>query len=254
MEKEQKIYSIIIEVMRKINAVGKDRKNTHQNYNFRGIDDVYNEVHVPFSEAGLFSFPRILDRFEEIYDSKSGARTIRVVLKIEYIFMASDSSSIVVGPIYSEGIDTSDKATNKALAVAHKYAIIQLLAIPTAEPKDPENDDIKIPTQKVDNMQKPVNNYAKKEEPIKTTLSAPFTRQATQAQPTQAKAAKIVSEAQLKRLYAIHEKAGWSFEQVIEKSKEFFKKGDLTTLNMNEYDELVNFVQLTKPPEDSIPF
>jgi hypothetical protein len=37
-------------------------------------------------------------------------------------------------------MDSGDKATNKAMSVAHKYALIQVFAIPTADDKDPENE------------------------------------------------------------------------------------------------------------------
>lgn len=250
------VYKLIANVAKKINAISKDRDNKHQNYKFRGIDDVYNELHVPMSEEGLFSFPRVLERNEEIFDSKSGARTIRVILKIEYVFCAHDGSELVIGPIFMEAMDTSDKATNKALSVAHKYVLMQTFAIPTDDPKDPEVDHIELAhnsTQKDKVMHQP-NNYATKHEAPKTSLSAPFTRPATQAAPSQAKASKLVTEAQVKRLYAIHEKAGWSFENVTKKMKELFNKMDVSQLNMTEYDELISFIQLTKPDSDSLPF
>ena len=35
-------------------------------------------------------------------------------------------------------MDSGDKASNKAMAIAHKYALLQLLAIPTEDAKDPD--------------------------------------------------------------------------------------------------------------------
>ena len=37
------IFKKIIEVMADINAIGKDRRNQLQGFQFRGIDDVMNE-------------------------------------------------------------------------------------------------------------------------------------------------------------------------------------------------------------------
>jgi hypothetical protein len=46
--------------------------------------------------------------------------------------------------VIGEGMDSGDKASNKAMAVAHKYAIIQVFAIPTEDDKDPENDSHEV--------------------------------------------------------------------------------------------------------------
>lgn len=39
-----------------------------------------------------------------------------------------------------EGMDSGDKASNKALAVAFKYACFQVFCIPTEEMKDPDEE------------------------------------------------------------------------------------------------------------------
>jgi hypothetical protein len=61
------------------------------------------------------------------------------MLKMQYTFFADDGSS-VKAVVMGEGMDSGDKASNKAMAVAHKYAIVQMFAIPTEDDKDPEND------------------------------------------------------------------------------------------------------------------
>lgn len=139
------IHEAILKAMSKIEAISKDQTNTQSNYKFRGIDDIYNAVYRPFVESEIFCVPRVLDRQEEIYASKNGSRMIRVVLKTEYDFVALDGSTLTVGPIFSEGNDVSDKATNKALAVGHKYAIIQLFCIPTNDQSDADFETPKLP-------------------------------------------------------------------------------------------------------------
>ena len=39
-----------------------------------------------------------------------------------------------------EGMDSGDKATNKAMAIAFKYACFQVFCIPTEEMKDPDEE------------------------------------------------------------------------------------------------------------------
>ena len=140
---------------------------------------------------------------------------------------------------------------------AKRYAMLGILGIAVSDDIDANDTNEKNEsftlTQK-DKVMQNTNNYAAKQEAPKTSLSAPFTRPATQTAPSQANASKLVTEAQVKRLYAIHDKAGWSFENVTKKMKELFNKMDVSQLNMTEYDELISFIQLTKPDSDSIPF
>ncbi len=133
----------------KIVAIDKSRKNKDQGYSFRGIDDVYNQMHPIMSECNVFSVVRQLSRDEEVYTSKTGTRMHRVILKTEYDFIHIDGSKITVGPIYTEAIDSSDKATNKAASVAHRTAFIQLLCIPTEDEKDADLTSPVIPPDAV---------------------------------------------------------------------------------------------------------
>lgn len=133
------IFEKIPLVMADISAVGKERRNTQQSYNFRGIDDVYNAIHTVLAKHGVFTSPEVLEMTSEERQSKGGGILVWRKLKIKYTFYASDGSSfdtVVIG----EAMDSGDKASNKAMSVAHKYALIQVLCIPTVEEKDPEVD------------------------------------------------------------------------------------------------------------------
>jgi hypothetical protein len=137
------IYSKISAVLSNINAIGKNNKNTQQNYKFRGIDDVYNELHSLFATHGIFTVPKVLEERTEEKTTKSGTNLIYRVLKIKYTFYAEDGSS-VAAIVVGEGMDSGDKASNKAMAVAHKYALTQVFCIPTEEQKDPEHDSHEV--------------------------------------------------------------------------------------------------------------
>lgn len=137
---EKLIYKQMIEIMKKTTSISKDRKNQNQGYNFRGIDDVYNELHSVMADCGVFMVTKVIaDRHEE-RTTKSGGLAIYRVLTIEFSFIASDGSS-VTSCVIGEGMDSGDKASNKAMSVAQKYALIQAFLIPTEEEKDPENYD-----------------------------------------------------------------------------------------------------------------
>lgn len=129
--------------MSKSKAITKNKKNSAQNYNFRGIDDVYNELQSILAEVGVYSVPHILSERSEERQTKNGGLLIYRVLNIEYTFYAQDGSNVKCDVI-GEGMDSGDKASNKAMSVAHKYALLQAFCIPTEDKKDPEHDSPEI--------------------------------------------------------------------------------------------------------------
>ena len=137
--KAPRIFAAINAVMLKVGAIAKTGLNKFQNYNFRGIDDVYNSLNAPMAAEGIFSTSEILESKFEVGATKSGTVQQHVWLRMKYTFWAADGSSVSTETV-GEAEDTSDKASNKAMAVAHKYALLQIFAIPTVDPKDPEVD------------------------------------------------------------------------------------------------------------------
>jgi hypothetical protein len=141
-----KIHKAIADIMSEVGAIKKDRTNTGQGYKFRGIDDVYLAVHDLFVKHGVFSVPTVQEERTEERQTKGGSALIYRVLRVKYEFFARDGSSIVA-TVIGEGMDSGDKASNKAMSVAHKYAILQLLAIPTEDTVDPETDSHEVATK-----------------------------------------------------------------------------------------------------------
>jgi hypothetical protein len=143
-----KIYPALIAVMREVGGIGKNEKNTAQRFNFRGIDTVYNELHNLMAKHGIITLPNVLEERSEERTTKSGSTLIYRVIKIGYTFVAEDGSSascVVVG----EGMDSGDKASNKAMSVAHKYALLQTFLIPTVEKKDPDYESHELGAEQV---------------------------------------------------------------------------------------------------------
>ena len=131
------IYKKMSDVMREIGAIGKDQKNQAQGFKFRGIDQFVNALYPALTRNGVFMAPRALRHDQEIKEvvrsnGKSGVDK-HVSIMMEYTFYAEDGSNVVVGPVPAEGLDSGDKATNKALSAALKYALIQTFSIPTED-------------------------------------------------------------------------------------------------------------------------
>lgn len=102
-------------------------------YKFRGVDDIYNHVHDLMGRAGLTLVPETTEVQRTAYQGTGGGRANHTAVVVTYRWYAEDGSSIPV-QIPGEGMDAGDKGTGKALSMAHKYAIIQSLALPTGEP------------------------------------------------------------------------------------------------------------------------
>ena len=138
MEK-QLIFERMAKVMQDIDFIGKDRENVHQHYNFRGIDDVYNALHEKLATNQIFVAPGVITAHHEERTSKGGSVLIYRIITMRYRFYTTDGSFVEMESI-GEGMDSGDKAGNKAMSAAQKYALIQAFLIPTKEDKDSEND------------------------------------------------------------------------------------------------------------------
>lgn len=133
------IYQKIAEINRKVKALPKTRKNKEQGFLFRGIDDVMNELHDVFAEAGVFPVPEVIDTSVTERVTKSGSIQFCTRSTIVYHFYAEDGSS-VSSTVVGEACDMGDKGANKAMSIALKYALLQMFLIPTDEKKDPDYD------------------------------------------------------------------------------------------------------------------
>ena len=163
MENVPMIYKSIIDVMKKINAIGKDRKNETQHFQYRGIDDVMNELHGALTESGVFVVPEVLEENRSTGKSSNGRDLFYTRLKIKFTFYAADGSS-VNAVVIGEAMDSGDKASNKALSIGLKYAMLQVFCIPTEDDKDP---DAASPEPKAETMKPEPKKPAPKKQPVK---------------------------------------------------------------------------------------
>ncbi len=132
------IYVALCAIMEDAQPLAKDGKNTTQGFHFRGIDAVMNHLHPLFARHQVVVLPDVLAERSEERETKSGGRLIYRVLTVRFTFVHVDGSRAgctVVG----EGMDAGDKAANKAMAVALKYALTQMLLLPYDE-VDPDVD------------------------------------------------------------------------------------------------------------------
>lgn len=139
-EKVPMIYAAICGVMEDVGVVGKGDYNKTQGFKYRGIDAVMNALNPAMIKHKIFCTPEVLEQSREERTTAKGASLIYSVCRMRYRFFTTDGShvdAIVVG----EGMDSGDKATNKAMSVAFKYACFQTFCIPTESLMDDPDSD-----------------------------------------------------------------------------------------------------------------
>ena len=126
------IYETMNKIMKEIPAIGKNQNNNQQGFKYRGIDDVMNALQPLFAKYGLIPVPQVLERHREERTTKTGTVMTITILRIKYILYAEDGTYIEA-ITEGEAMDTADKSTSKAEAIAMKYALFQIFCIPTEE-------------------------------------------------------------------------------------------------------------------------
>lgn len=137
--KKMNIYEAISRCMEEIGAVGKDAVNKQQGFKYRSIDAVMNAINPALIKNHVFIVPEVLEQQRQERTTNKGSVLIYSICRIKYTFFAEDGSCIEAVTV-GEGMDSGDKATNKAMAIAFKYACFQVFCIPTEEMKDPDEE------------------------------------------------------------------------------------------------------------------
>lgn len=203
----KKIYGAIIGVMKDVGAVGKSKRNAQQGFTYRGIDDVMNALQPAMIKNGVFVAPEVLEEHREERTTRNGSVMFSVRLTVLYRFYAEDGSCIEA-KVVGEAMDSGDKATNKAMSVAYKYACFQVFCIPTEEMADPDSS---TPEPVVD---KPVSALAR-----------------VPAAPAATPASGVITEAQGKALASLAAQKGVPLEQIAGR----YQKASLRELTEQEY-------------------
>ena len=141
-------------------TITKNKRNQQQGFMYRGIDDVMNTFQPLLAKNKIFVVPEVLTEYREERTTSNSKTLIYSVLKVKYTFYAEDGSS-VSAVVVGEGMDSGDKASNKAMAVAMKYAMFQTFCIPTEEMVDPDAEtpppskkaETPPPSKKAENIQ-----------------------------------------------------------------------------------------------------
>jgi hypothetical protein len=130
-----KVYQAIAEVAAELAARGisKDSRNQAQGFNFRGIDAVYNALAPLLAKHKLCILPRCISRECVERTNAKGNALFYVTVQAEFDLVSAEDGSKHTVSTFGEAMDSGDKATNKAMSAAYKYAAFQAFCIPTEE-------------------------------------------------------------------------------------------------------------------------
>lgn len=152
-ETGRNIFKLLPLVSRDIGAIAKDQTNTFHRYKFRGVDDVLNCCGPVLARHGVVVAPRVSDhkigtRDIAGKDGKNAGVLYHCTLTLSLSFYADDGSSVEVVTV-GEAHDTNgDKASNKAMAAAYKYAFFFGLCLPVdPDAVDDSDRNTKEPTK-----------------------------------------------------------------------------------------------------------
>jgi len=166
------IFQALNEVMKEVGAVRKNERNTHQNFNFRGIDSVINAVSPAFRKHGIFCTPSVISsEYESVQVGQNRTVMGHARVMVTYTFHAADGTS-VAATVSAESMDSGDKATAKAMSVAYRTALLQTLCLPTDD-ADPDADTYE---------RSPVTAPARKEEAVRITRAPQTSNNSNQQQ------------------------------------------------------------------------
>ncbi len=168
MSEAGQIYQLIPDAMSDIGAVGKDKlkESPSGSYRYRSLDATMSALKPILTKHRIFTVPEVTEQTREMKESYKGAKLNYSILKVRYRFYAPDGSYVEVTTI-GEGMDSSDKASNKAMSAAYKYALCQLFCIPTEDLLD--DGDAEDPMEQGD---KPADTKGSKQTPLSQSSTA----------------------------------------------------------------------------------
>jgi ERF superfamily len=147
-----KVYTAIAKVAAKLakDGISKARKNEQQGYKFRGIDDVYNALAPYLAEEGLCILPNVMEREVVERINHKGTALFYVTVKVQFDFVCAEDGSKHAVVTFGEAMDSGDKATNKAMSAAYKYAAMQAFCIPTEGDNDADATTHEVKARQAD--------------------------------------------------------------------------------------------------------
>ncbi|MGW3992411.1 ERF family protein [Amycolatopsis sp. NPDC004772] len=121
------IHQALNAVMRQVTEVRKTQRNDHFRFEFRGIEQVMEATAPAFREHGIIGpVPKLLN-VTRLEAKDNGTKDPITLVQVEYTFYGPAGDSVVAV------VPGEAKDTIKAMSIAERIALIQVLHIPTQQ-------------------------------------------------------------------------------------------------------------------------
>ena len=119
--------------MNAVSRIQKDKKLlTGAGYEYLSEEAITGHLHDAFSEAGLIIVPSDMEIISmEQEQTAKGSMQFHAIIRVAYTFYNVDSEEQIRVSAIGEGADYNDKALQKAMTSAYKYALRQSFVIST---------------------------------------------------------------------------------------------------------------------------
>lgn len=176
MTEQKTVQEALAAVKRAVGAVSKSQRNAQQGFNFRGVDDVVNAASGPLNEHGVIVSPWIEDyTYETVEVGRNKTPMAHIMVTVTYSF-TGPAGDVIKAKVLAESMDSGDKGAAKAMSVAYRIALLQVLNLPTDSP-DPDHDTYERSSQTVtaESSSRPRAAAPRAQKPEKTEKEEPPT-------------------------------------------------------------------------------
>jgi hypothetical protein len=126
---EPTIFRALAAAAAAVGPVDKSDRNREQDFSYRGIERIMAAAGPALHGAGVVVVPTIVGRHVgEMARGSRGAVWRHVTLTVRYRFYGP-GGDYLDAEVDGEGLDNADKATSKAMTMAYKTALLQVLGI-----------------------------------------------------------------------------------------------------------------------------
>ena len=153
----------ICKAINEIGAIPKNGYNKAQNYHYRAHCDIMSKLQGSFANVGLVFYPKskVINEFKIDVNEKTFKKTTHVIMTVTYAITDGQSTIEFMG--VGEGVDWGDKASYKAQTGAAKYALNDILLLPSE--MDPEGHEAPSGDNTKPKQQPPTNKPAGNQPP-----------------------------------------------------------------------------------------
>lgn len=141
------IYERLCGINQDLDAIGKGSRNAQQGYAFRGIDAIADNLHPLLAKWGVICAPECLSHSLEERVTAKGTPMVQAKLWMRWHLTGLLGDTVMIS-VPSEALDSSDKATNKALSAGFKYALTQLFTIPFTDVAESDKETPELGSKK----------------------------------------------------------------------------------------------------------